>query len=170
MLNEEKIRLMTKLAIYEQNDGKSDLPTSKYYKSDYLTVKLINSAISMTLGYILLLAVIALINLEKLLSEMVKMDLFALGRNLIIIYVILFVLNMVVTYLVENRRFKKSRTNLNEYNVMLKELYNMYKKDDISNDNRFFDRESDIENIGSDDENDKPAEFGGINDDEAIDD
>ena len=91
MLNEEKIRLMTKLAIYEQNEGKEDLPLSKYYRTDYLTLKMINSAIAMTVGYIILLCTIILINAEEILSDMVSMDLIAVGRNIIIIYVILFV-------------------------------------------------------------------------------
>ena len=32
MLNEEKIRIMNKLAMYEQGEGKKYLPVSKYYR------------------------------------------------------------------------------------------------------------------------------------------
>ena len=90
MLNEEKIRLMTKLALYEQKEGKKDLPLSKYYRTDYLALKMINSTISMSLGYIVLLATIVLIRVEELLSNLVNMDLAAIGRNALIIYVVLF--------------------------------------------------------------------------------
>ena len=31
MLNEEKIKIMNKLAMYEQGEGKKYLPVSKYY-------------------------------------------------------------------------------------------------------------------------------------------
>ena len=31
MVNEEKIRLMTKLAIYEENDGKKEIPLASYF-------------------------------------------------------------------------------------------------------------------------------------------
>lgn len=170
MLDEKKIRLMTRLAIYEQNEGKKELPTSKYYRTDYLALKMINSAIVMSLGYILLLGTIAFINLEELLSELVKMDLPALGRNILIIYAVLFVINMAATYFIESYRFKKARTNLNEYNVLLKELYAMYRNAENSNENRFFEEDFDFENIGMDNEKNGPADFGGINDDEAIDD
>ena len=34
MLNEEKIKIMNKLAMYEQGEGKKYLPVSKYYRSD----------------------------------------------------------------------------------------------------------------------------------------
>lgn len=159
MLNEEKIRLMTKLAIYEQNEGKEDLPLSKYYRTDYLTLKMINSAIAMTVGYIILLCTIILINAEEILSDMVSMDLIAVGRNIIIIYVILFVINMIATYFIHSRKFKASRNKLNNYNSMLKELYNIYKKEEGSRENNFMEEDLDEEDIDSV-KNEMP-EFGG---------
>ena len=36
MLNEEKIKIMNKLAMYEQGEGKKYLPVSRYYRSDYI--------------------------------------------------------------------------------------------------------------------------------------
>ena len=45
MLNEKKIALMTKMAIYEQGEGKKSFPMSKYYRSDYLSLRLINATI-----------------------------------------------------------------------------------------------------------------------------
>lgn len=40
MLNEERIRLMTKLARYEQKEGRRNLKISRYYRRDYLGIKL----------------------------------------------------------------------------------------------------------------------------------
>lgn len=164
MLNEEKIRLMTKLALYEQKDGKKDLPLSKYYRTDYLALKMINSTIAMSLGYIILLAAIVLVNIEKLLSDLVNMDLFSIGRNILIVYAVLFVVNMTATYFIESYRFKRSRGSLNRYNGDLKDLYMIYKKEE--NTNSFFDDSFDMERLGEA----KMAEFGGINDDKVIDD
>ena len=45
MLNEKKIALMTKMAIYEQGEGKKSFPMSKYYRSDYLSLRLIYATI-----------------------------------------------------------------------------------------------------------------------------
>lgn len=164
MLNEEKIRLMTKLALYEQKEGKKDLPLSKYYRTDYLALKMINSTIAMSLGYIILLAAIVLINIEELLSDLVNMDLISIGRNILIVYVVLFVVNMTATYFISSYRFKRSRGNLNHYNGDLKDLYMIYKKEE--NTNSFFDDSFDVEKLGEAD----MAEFGGINDDKVFDD
>ena len=43
MLNNEKISIMTKLALYEQKNAKSEIKYSKYYRSDYLAIKMIKS-------------------------------------------------------------------------------------------------------------------------------
>ena len=43
MLNREKVILMTKLAVYEQKEGRKEIPLSKYFKSDYIGLHLIGS-------------------------------------------------------------------------------------------------------------------------------
>ncbi len=167
MLNEERIKLMTKLAIYEQSEGKEDLPLSKYYRTDYLTLKMINSAITMTIGYILVLVAIVVVNAEELLAELVGMDLLALGRKILIYYIILFIANMIATYLIYSYKFSASRDNLNKYNAMLKELYGMYKKEG-NNEGSAYTEDFDIDAV--DITKNAMAEFGGFDDDEIIND
>ncbi|MDF2593610.1 MAG: hypothetical protein K0S75_3076, partial [Clostridia bacterium] len=41
MLNTNKVRLMTKLALYETKEGKEDIRLSKYYKTDYVRYQVI---------------------------------------------------------------------------------------------------------------------------------
>ena len=57
MIKEDKVILMTKLAIYEQGEGKKEIPTSKYFRSDYISIRMIESFVSTTLVYILLIVV-----------------------------------------------------------------------------------------------------------------
>ena len=123
MVNEEKVALMTKLALYEQGEGKTGLPMSKYYHSDYMALRLINSVIVTTLVYIMAIALIVLVNVEALLEELVTMDLQQTGKNLLIAYLVVIAVNIVITYAVGNYRFKKYRKGLNEYNGNLKKLY-----------------------------------------------
>ena len=46
MINEEKVKIMTKLAMYEQGKGRKYLPVSKYYRSDYIGLALIKNFFS----------------------------------------------------------------------------------------------------------------------------
>ena len=50
MLNNEKISIMTKLALYEQKNAKSEIKYSKYYRSDYLAIKMIKSFVAVTIA------------------------------------------------------------------------------------------------------------------------
>ena len=49
MINEEKIKVMTKIAMYEQGEGRKYLPISKYYRSDYIGLALIKNFFLVTL-------------------------------------------------------------------------------------------------------------------------
>ena len=55
MLNEEKIKIMNKLAMYEQGEGKKYLPVSRYYRSDYIGLAMIKNFFLVTIGYCLIL-------------------------------------------------------------------------------------------------------------------
>ena len=87
MLNEEKIKIMNKLAMYEQGEGKKYLPVSRYYRSDYIGLALIKNFFLVTIGYCLILAGIAAYFGEYLVDNIHKMDLVAVGRNAVIGYV-----------------------------------------------------------------------------------
>ena len=70
---------MDRLAVYEKQEGRKYLPVSKYYRSDYIGLALIKNFFLVTIGYGLILAVIAAYNLEYLLDNVHKMDLISLG-------------------------------------------------------------------------------------------
>ncbi len=43
MINEEKVKIMDRLALYEKQEGRKYLPVSKYYRSDYIGLALIKN-------------------------------------------------------------------------------------------------------------------------------
>ena len=59
MINEEKVKIMTKIAMYEQGKGRRYLPVSKYYRSDYIGLALIKNFFLVTIGYALAIAAVA---------------------------------------------------------------------------------------------------------------
>jgi len=129
MLNEKKIALMTKMAIYEQKEGRKSLPMSKYYRSDYISLRIINTAIVTTIAFFLIAGLAVLVNVEKLLDELVSMDLMKIGKNILIAYIVVILFQTAMTYIVYSYRFKKYRKGLNEYNGNLKKLYAINKQE-----------------------------------------
>ncbi len=51
LVNEQKVRMMTKLAIYESGKGKQDLKLAKYYKSDYIKYNVLKTIVSTAVCY-----------------------------------------------------------------------------------------------------------------------
>lgn len=129
MLNEEKIALMTKMAIYEKGEGRKSFSMSKYYRSDYMSLKIINSVIVTTLAYMIVVAAAVFVNMETLLDQLVEMDFLQIGKDLLLAYGITVAVNLVMTYVIYRVRFQKYRKGLNEYNGNLKKLYHISKEE-----------------------------------------
>jgi uncharacterized membrane protein len=89
MLNTDKIRLMTKLALYETKEGKEDIRLSKYYKTDYVRYQVIKSILCATFGYALILLLIFIYKTEYIVSNAVTMDYKAVGAYILGIYIII---------------------------------------------------------------------------------
>ena len=51
MLDKKRIRLMTKMAIYEKNNINEDLKISSYYKKDYSSLNTLITVLWITIGY-----------------------------------------------------------------------------------------------------------------------
>lgn len=125
MLDNKKIRMMTKLSIYEDKIGKKDILLGRYYKTDYVRYKMLKSAVATTVGYILILAMIIIYKLEYLIQNAVTLDYINIGTKILGIYIILliiYVIGSLIAYSIEYDisrrrlgRYYKSLTKLEEY-------------------------------------------------------
>ncbi len=129
MVNQDKVALMTKLAIYEENEGKKNIPMGKYYKDDYVSLHMVNTVIIATFSYVLILAAIIFAHLEQMMAELANMDFVKAGKDIATGYVAIILVYLVISYIVYTIKFKRVRKNLNEYNSNLKKLYGMYTTD-----------------------------------------
>lgn len=129
MVNQDKVALMTKLAIYEENEGKKNIPMGKYYKDDYVSLHMVNTVIIATFSYVLILAAIIFAHLEQMMAELANMDFVKAGKDIAIGYVAIILVYLVISYIVYTVKFKRVRKNLNEYNSNLRKLYGMYATD-----------------------------------------
>ena len=130
MLNEEKIKIMNKLALYEQGEGKKYLPVSRYYRSDYIGLALIKNFFLVTIGYCLILAGIAAYFGEYLVDNIHKMDLVAVGRNAVIGYVVVLVVFSVATYIQYSVKYHKAKKSVKEYYQELTQLNKIYSREE----------------------------------------
>lgn len=130
MVNEEKLKLMTKLAIYENTKGKKQLNISKYYKRDYVRFQMFKTAVSSTVAFLVLLFAYCMLNAEELLLALNELNFMKLAAEIGIIYVIFLVLYMLVAWIVYANKYEKMKPDVIAYNRDLKKLKEFYDREE----------------------------------------
>ncbi len=127
MLNNRKIRLMMKLAVYENKDGKEDIHLSKYYKTDYVRYQTLKSIISATVGYLLILALIGLYQMEFIIKNAVNLDYKSIGTYILGIYIMIITIYGLGSIMIFSLKYDASRKKLGKFYKLLKRLNKIYR-------------------------------------------
>lgn len=130
MLNEKRIRLMTELARYEEKEGKEELRIARYYRSDYLGIALFKNFIFASIGYAVMLLLIASYFSEYLLDNIHKMNLVLLLVIIVGGYIITLTIYSVVTYTIYSLKYSRAQRGVKAFGQKLEELEHLYEKDE----------------------------------------
>jgi hypothetical protein len=130
VINEEKVKTMTKLAIYETTKGKRQLNISKYYKRDYIRYHMFKTAVAASVAFLLLAVGYVLLNFESLMLALNDMDLIREAEKIGLIYVLFLVFYMLVAWLVYARRYEAVKPDVIVFNHNLKHLKELYDKEE----------------------------------------
>ena len=125
MLNEERIRLMTRMAAYEEHEGKKDIAISGYFRGDYISFQLLKSAIYATVGFALAVAMYVLYNIETFLEDFYKMDMVEFLKGILSKYCLVLAIYLVISYFVYSYRYHKAKRHVKQYNQLLRTLLQM---------------------------------------------
>lgn len=125
MINNSKVKLMTKLAVYEKNH-REDIEVSKYNKSDYIRLNLIKNVLSVTVAYILILLIIGIYQMEYLVANAVTLDYKSLGINILGFYCIVLIVFCIGGMLASSVKYSKAIKRLNKYLKRLRILKKYY--------------------------------------------
>ena len=128
MLNEDRIILMTKLASYEQNEGKKNVAICNYFRVDYIGWQVLKSIISATLAFIVVFALYIFYDFEVFMMDIYKMDLLAFGKQVLTIYLAVIAGYAVISYIICAYRYSRAKKSLHLYYMNLRKLSSMYYK------------------------------------------
>ena len=124
-LDGDKIMLMTRMASFEENEGKDAIRVCNFFRSDYVFLNVVRAVVSATVSYFLILVLYVYYNIDQLLQDIYTMDLLAIGRKLVTAYVIFAGVFGIIAYIVYSFRYDWAKKHLNDYNYALRELLNM---------------------------------------------
>lgn len=130
MINEQRTRMMTKLALYESKRGKKELQITRYAPGDYVTAHMLWSFVCGTIAFVIVLALWVLYNIEGLLIELFSMDIMHLAINILLVYIIFIGLYLGMCYVYISYRYGRYKKRVNKFLLGLKELYRQYVQSD----------------------------------------
>lgn len=129
MIDERKVKLMTRMASYENHEGKEDLKISSYYRKDYASLHTLYSIIWVTIGYGCLMLLLGISMFDMLMNSMSVGMLVMLGVLVIVGYFVVVVAYAVATHVACSKRHQKARTRVKKYNHDLVRLLKIYEKE-----------------------------------------
>ena len=130
MVNEEKVKIMNRLAMYEHGEGRKYLPVSRYYRSDYIGLALIRNFFLVTIGYVLGLAGVAAYFSEYLMDNVNKINLVKVGIYIIVGYLIVLVVYSILTYIQNSVKYFRAKKRAREYYQDLTRLEKIYGREE----------------------------------------
>ena len=130
MVNMRKVRLMTKLAIYEKKEGKEDIRLGNFFRRDYVRLKNLHNIVIVTIGYLLILGMIGAYRMEYLIKEAVNLDYVGIGKLILGVYVIIITIYVMIALVGYGLYYDYSRKKLSKYFRMLRLLRSMYQEEE----------------------------------------
>lgn len=126
MLNEERIILMTKMASYEENEGKKNMAIGKYFRGDYIAIQVMKSVLCATIAYVICFALYIFYDFETFMQDIYKIDLVSFAKNTLLYYVVVVVTYGAISYGICSYRYAKAKKSLKCYYNNLKKLNSLY--------------------------------------------
>ncbi len=126
MLNEGKVMLMTKAAIYEKHQANEDLVISHYFKEDYIKYGCLKSIVAATVVFWIYVAIYILLNFEEILNKLMDMDYFEVMSSFIKAYVIVCLVMFFYAFVIYWIKFEIAKPGIVKYNGTLRKLLKYY--------------------------------------------
>lgn len=132
MLNEERIRLMTKMASYEEGKGKEYMPIKQYYRKDYVSLGMIKTFIASSIAFGILFFCWALFEMEHITQLLAEKDLVEFGMFILAIYAVFVIFYEVIALVVYNWRYSKATASMKEYHSVMRKVERLHEKEERS--------------------------------------
>ena len=126
MVNEDRIKLMTRMAAYEKEEHKKNKTIVSFFKSDYISLQMLKSTVFTTIAYGILFALYILYDFEIFMKDIYQMDIFGFGKSVIIVYLIFIGIILVITYVVSLYQYNRALQSTRLYYMNLKNLSQIY--------------------------------------------
>lgn len=130
MINEERVKNLYKIALYEQNEKKYQRQTGQYYRNDYISKDIIKSFFVGTFAYVVMVILWAISSIETFLESINNLEIIKTMVIMVLIYIGFIALYLFATYITSAARYKSGRAGLKDYQTALKDTRKMYEREE----------------------------------------
>lgn len=127
MVNEEKVRLMTQLALDEKRFYKDELDESGYFRSDYIRSNTLKVLLGYSISYLLIMGLVAMYYVDYLFTNVVQMDMQSMVWLTGCIYVGLLLIITLFCVLFYMTKYTNNRKRLRKYMMEIDKLQKFYR-------------------------------------------
>lgn len=126
MVNEEKTRIMIKVAQYEAELGAQAISEGNCYKTDYIYSNTLSVIVNFSTAYILLIVLFVLYNIDYIFLNFVTINYAKLFFEIFMPYILFIIFCTIMSYIHFNNKYKQNREKIKKYYAELKHLEKYY--------------------------------------------
>lgn len=126
MLNEEKVKLMTRASLYEKKESRRSLKITQYFRHDYISLQMLYGWFFATVSFALGAVLWGACNMEYLLDNLHKMDLKTFGWTVLLTYVLVTAVYLCLLYGVCSYRYSLAKKSVSGYMQTLRKISDVY--------------------------------------------
>ena len=130
MVNEERVKLMIRMAAYEQEEYEKHKKIVGLFRSDYISVQMLKSAMFTTIAFCILISLYIAYDFEIFMKKIYELNLFGFARNLFVIYVVMIVFFSVITYAVALYHYNRAVYSTKLFYINLKKISRVYNEEE----------------------------------------
>jgi uncharacterized membrane protein YesL len=130
MVNLERVKHQCQIAFYEQKEEQQNRGIGQYYRSDFIGKEIIKSIFTGTIAYAVMAVLWVMVNMEAVLESVNDLSIVYTVFVMIMVYVGFLLVYLFVTYIVYALRYINGKKKLAQYKAHLKELNQMYEREE----------------------------------------
>lgn len=128
MMDAKKVHMMTKLALFEKKETRHALKIARYQERDYVRMQMWKMLVSVTVGYLCILILLAISQAEYLMNNATTLDYKEMFEIGIVVYIGVCLVYLILGLIYYLHNYRMARKHVKEYDRLLHRLRGYYRK------------------------------------------
>ena len=126
VLNEDRLKLMTSIGMFEKKEGKKIFPICRFFRSDYIGKHVLRAFLGFSFCWLLGTGLVILYKAEDILSSLNFNEIEGFGKMYVGSYLAGLTVYLLITYWVYWKRYEYASRGMKVYMAKLKRLEKRY--------------------------------------------